>query len=418
MTLQFRKAERRKAKLRLGLVGVAGSGKTYSALRLAKGLGGKTALIDSEAGSGDLYANDFDYDIVNLQAPFSPEKYIDAIKAAEEAGYDTIIIDSLSHAWAGEGGLLDQQGKIADKSKSGNSYAAWRTITPQHNAFIEAMLQSKCHIIATMRAKADYSMDKGEDGKSKITKLGLAPVQREGMDYEFTVVLDIDQTHDAVASKDRTRLFPTGQYIKITEDTGKKLLEWLNTGTDTAQPTKTTITCDRCRVKLNTITEITKEQAEATKATFKFALCQPCVEEGKKVPPAPTQEPPFNSGEAQTPQVAQDTTQPAPNPPQANIEARVPTDLQSTEALFAEPAQPKPEIAGGTQTQLDEAKSKMNLFREYQTQISEIKTIDDLDMFEGIMIMDKRLIEAPGSVQAMINGFLQSHRDELEKTKV
>lgn len=229
--MQIRKAERRKAKLRLGLVGPSGSGKTRSSLEIAFGLGGKVGLIDTEHGSGDLYAHLGDYDIIQISAPYTVSKYLQAIRAFEEAGYDVIIIDSLSHAWAGEGGLLDKQGKIAD-SGSGNSYTAWRKVTPEHNALVEAILQSPAHVIATMRAKQDYVQEKDEKtGKTTVKKIGLAPVQRDGMEYEMTVVMDIDANHVASASKDRTGLLD-GRYFVITRETGKELLEWLESGAD------------------------------------------------------------------------------------------------------------------------------------------------------------------------------------------
>ena len=133
--MAFRKAQRKQAKLRLGITGPAGSGKTYSALLIALGLGGRIAMIDTENGSGDLYANLGDYDICSLTAPYDVRKYLALIDEAEKAGYDTIIIDSLSHAWSGEGGLLDMQAKIASASRSGNSYMAWRQVTPLHNIF-------------------------------------------------------------------------------------------------------------------------------------------------------------------------------------------------------------------------------------------------------------------------------------------
>lgn len=227
--MEIRKAERKKAKLRLGIAAPSGAGKTYSALLLAFGLGGKIGLIDTEHGSGDLYAHLGDYDIIGIEAPYTVAKYTQAIKAFEKAGYDTIIIDSLSHAWAGDGGLLDKQGKIADSGKA-NGFAAWRTITPEHNALVEAMLRSPCHIIATMRAKQEYVLETNDKGKQMPKKVGMAPVQREGMEYEFTVMLDVDMQHTASASKDRTGLFD-GQYMKISEDTGRLLLGWLETGT-------------------------------------------------------------------------------------------------------------------------------------------------------------------------------------------
>ena len=226
--MEIRKAERKKAKLRLGIAAPSGAGKTYSALLLAFGLGGKVGLIDTEHGSGDLYAHLGDYDIIGIEAPYTVAKYTQAIKAFEQAGYNTVIIDSLSHAWSGDGGLLDKQGKMADRGT--NSFAAWRTITPEHNALVDAMLSSPCHIIATMRAKQEYVLETNSKGKQEPKKVGMAPVQREGMEYEFTVMLDVDMNHIASASKDRTSLFD-GQYMKITPDTGAMLLAWLETGT-------------------------------------------------------------------------------------------------------------------------------------------------------------------------------------------
>lgn len=224
----FQKATRKKAKLRLGIVGPSGSGKTYSALLIAKGLGGKVAVIDTENGSADLYAHLLEYDVATITPPYTPEKYIAMIHEAEKEGYNVVIIDSLTHAWAGEGGLLDKHGKIADSGR-GNSFTAWRQVTPLHNQLIEAMLNSPCHIIGTMRAKTDYVQTTGDKGKTEIKKVGLAPVQREGMDYEFTTVFDIDINHNAQTSKDRTSLFD-GQVFKPSEDTGKTMLNWLEDG--------------------------------------------------------------------------------------------------------------------------------------------------------------------------------------------
>lgn len=227
--MEIRKAQRKKAKLRLGLSGPSGSGKTFSALKLAFGLGGKVGMVDTEHGSGDLYAHLGDYDIIQVEAPYTAQKYLQAIEAFEKAGYSTIIIDSLTHAWAGDGGLLDKQGKAA--ARIGNSYTAWREVTPDHNALVDAMLQSPCHIIATMRSKTEYVMETNEKGKQAPKKVGLAPVQRDGMEYEFTVFLDIAIDHTATASKDRTSLFD-GQYFKVTEDTGATLLQWLEAGAE------------------------------------------------------------------------------------------------------------------------------------------------------------------------------------------
>lgn len=230
----FRTAERKRSKLRLALSGVSGSGKTYTALKIAKGIGGKIAMIDTENGSGELYSCTDgipEYDVVQLSPPFSPDRYINIIKEAEKSGYTTLIIDSLSHAWAGEGGVLDLLDKYTKSSKTHNSFMAWKDVTPQQNKLIDAILRSSIHIIATMRSKSAYQLVEN-NGKSKPVKLGLAPIQREGVDYEFTVVLDLSvDGHVACASKDRTGIFD-GKFFIPDEDTGKKLLEWLNTGAD------------------------------------------------------------------------------------------------------------------------------------------------------------------------------------------
>ncbi len=226
----FKRAERKKAKLRLALCGPSGSGKTYSALLIAQGLGGAIALIDSERSSGSLYSHLCEYDVADLEPPYTPQKYINALLAAEKAGYSVVIIDSLTHPWAGQGGLLEEVDKRKGK---GNDFTAWREITPQHNALVDAILQSKCHVIATMRSKTAYDMVKDErTGKVKPVKVGLAPVQRDGMEYEFTAVLDLDvERHFATSSKDRTGLFD-GQVFAPTVETGRNLLAWLETGAD------------------------------------------------------------------------------------------------------------------------------------------------------------------------------------------
>ena len=227
--MMFRKAQRKQAKLRLAITGPAGSGKTYSALLLAFGLGGKVAMIDTENGSGDLYSHLGDYDIVNMHAPYDPRKYLKAIQEAEKEGYDTIIIDSLSHAWNGQGGILDLQSRVADTKYRGNNYAAWREVTPLQNQLVDAIITSSCHIIATMRSKTEYIQAENERGRTEIRKVGLAPIQREGIDYEFGTVFDLSPNHLAVVSKDRTGLFDE-QIFSVSQDTGKILRDWLDAG--------------------------------------------------------------------------------------------------------------------------------------------------------------------------------------------
>ena len=232
--MEFRKAKRGKAKLRMGIAGPSGSGKTYSALLVASGLAPweMVAVIDTESGSADLYDHLGPYSVLTIEPPYDPQKYIDAIHAAEQQGFQGVIIDSLSHAWAMEGGLLDQHDKATQSKKHNcNSYSAWRDITPKHNALVEAILQAKLHVIATVRSKQAYEQVKDENGKTKIVKLGLAPVQREGMEYEFTVFLDLSTEHVATSSKDRTGIFD-GQFFTPGKDTGKRLLQWLDAGSE------------------------------------------------------------------------------------------------------------------------------------------------------------------------------------------
>lgn len=227
--MEIRKAERKNTKLRLALAGASGSGKTYSALLISLGLTedwDKVIIIDTENGSAELYAELGGYSVLPLAAPYSPERYIAAIELAEKQGFEVIIIDSLSHAWAGEGGLLEQQGKAADTKYKGNSWSAWREFTPKHNALVETMLKSKCHIIATLRTKTEYIQTE-ENGSKKIKKVGTVPIQRDGIEYEFAVVFDLATDHTATASKDRTGIFDR-QSFNINSDTGRILRQWLS----------------------------------------------------------------------------------------------------------------------------------------------------------------------------------------------
>lgn len=226
----FRRAERRKAKLRLAITGPAGSGKTYGALLIAFGIGGKIALLDTENGSGDLYSSLGVYDICTMSAPFTVQKYIEIIRDAENSGYDTLIIDSISAEWAGTGGLLNLHTQITSSNRT-NSFSAWGQITPRHNAFIDAMVSSNLHIIATIRSKTEYAQIQNERGKTEIKKMGFGLVQRDGIDYEFTTVFDLNMDHIVTVSKDRTSLFD-GQVFTISEDTGRVLKEWLDAGID------------------------------------------------------------------------------------------------------------------------------------------------------------------------------------------
>lgn len=241
MVQTVRKATRKKAKMRLGIAATAGAGKTMGALLVAYGLTGdweKVGLIDTESGSGELYVNHRvpgtnivigEYLYCRIDPPFTVAKYIESQKALEDAGCEAIIHDSTTHAWSGAGGLLDKQGKIASRSGE-NGYTAWRHVTPEHNLFVDVMLNSPAHIIATMRSKTEYVLEE-RDGKKVPRKVGMAPVQREGMDFEFTIMLDVDAQHMASATKDRTSLFD-GEFFKLSPDVGKKMLAWLNAGAE------------------------------------------------------------------------------------------------------------------------------------------------------------------------------------------
>jgi hypothetical protein len=218
------KAKRSAAKIRVALSGVSGSGKTYSAIMLASGLGKKILVIDTENGSGDLYASIADYDVLPLDAPYTSEKYVEAIKMGEDAGYDVIIIDSITHEWAGTGGILERQ--TVESKRTGNGYTSWSVVTAPHQNFIDSMINSKCHIIATMRSKQKYAIDTSS-GKTIIRKLGLNGIQKEDTEFEFTLAFDIDAEHNAYVSKDRTQMFE-GKTFKITKEIGEQIVTWLN----------------------------------------------------------------------------------------------------------------------------------------------------------------------------------------------
>ena len=230
----LRKAQRRAAKIRLGLASPSGGGKTYSALLIAKGLAGswdKVAIIDTENGSADLYSHLGDFNVLQLTAPYHPEKYIDAIRECEQAGMEVIIIDSITHEWSGVGGCLELQQIATERQRIKNTYTAWKEVTPRHQKFIDAVLQSNCHIITTVRSKTDY-LQVEHEGKKSIQKVGMAQVTRDGFEYELTVSLELDVNHYAVTSKDRTCLFEGKPSFIPSEDTGKMLKEWCESGVD------------------------------------------------------------------------------------------------------------------------------------------------------------------------------------------
>lgn len=226
----FERASKRQSRLRLALVGPSGSGKTYSALAIAVGLGQRIAVIDTERGSASKYAGLFTFDTAQLET-FHPQRYIDAIRDAEQAGYDVLVIDSLSHAWMGKEGALDLVDAAARRSKTGNSFAAWRDVTPLHNALVDAMLRSTCHVIVTLRTKTEYVIEKDErTGKAVPRKIGLAPVQREGVEYELDVVGELDHEHVMTVSKSRCPGL-SGTVVRYPgADFAQVLKQWLSDG--------------------------------------------------------------------------------------------------------------------------------------------------------------------------------------------
>lgn len=252
MQFDFAPAKRSNRKLRLALDGTAGSGKTKTALRIGYGIcqaieakEGRPAtmvVLDTEHGSSELYApadgespdneNTFEFRVAKL-ADFDPRNYVTAIKAMERIA-DVVIIDSLSHAWSGEGGALSQVDNAA-KRQGGNTFGAWRDVTPVHNQLVDAMLRCKAHLIATMRTKTEYSVDKDSNGKVVIRKLGLAPIQRDGMEYEFDVVADLDSSHNFMVGKTRYPAWDGKVVNRPGSELGAELVNWLS-----AAPTATT----------------------------------------------------------------------------------------------------------------------------------------------------------------------------------
>ena len=222
--MQIQEASRKKAKIKLALQGPSGSGKTYSALLIAYGLckdWSKIVVVDTENQSADLYAHLGRYYVLNLEAPFTPEKYIEALFLCINAGMEVIIIDSISHEWQT---ILDLHGNM-----SGNSFTNWTKITPKHNEFLQAILQANVHIIATMRSKQDYVLVE-KNGKQVPEKVGLKAISREGTDYEFTLVFELNLHHQATATKDRTSLFMGNSSFVPTEAIGAQIAQWCNEG--------------------------------------------------------------------------------------------------------------------------------------------------------------------------------------------
>jgi hypothetical protein len=198
----FQKATKTEIKLRLGICGPSGSGKTYSALAIAAQLGQKIAVVDTEHGSAKRYADIFNFDVLELES-YHPDRAILALRSAEQNGYDVVIIDSLSHFWMGREGELELVDKAAKRSPSGNTWTAWKEVTPLHNALIEALIASKCHVIVTLRSKTEWVLEENDKGKKIPRKVGMAPVMRDGIEFEFDVFAEMTASNEFVVTKTR-----------------------------------------------------------------------------------------------------------------------------------------------------------------------------------------------------------------------
>jgi hypothetical protein len=230
--MAFTKATKKRAKLRMALIGPSGSGKTYTALKVAQYLvpGGRVAVIDTERGSASKYADQFEFDVLELET-FHPERYIRGIAEAQQAGYDVLIIDSLSHAWMGKDGALELVDKAAKRTQGNNSFAAWRDVTPLQNALVDAIIGANLHIIATLRSKMEHAIDRDERGKTTVRKVGLAAIQRDGLEYEFDVVADMAiEGNTLTVSKTRCPALHEAVISKPGREIADTLRAWLTDG--------------------------------------------------------------------------------------------------------------------------------------------------------------------------------------------
>lgn len=238
-----RKATKSRVKLKMAIQGPSGSGKTEGALALAKHLvpDGKVLLIDTENESASLYANRYDFDTIPLAPPYGSDRYKAAMQVAVEHKYDVLIVDSITHQWDGVGGILRRKEEL-DRQPGSNSYTNWSRFTPEHTAFIEFIKQIPVHTIVTMRSKQDYVLEANDKGKQTPKKVGMAPIQRDGTEYEYTLVFDVDMAHKAIASKNRTTLFQNFEVVDLADPRiAISIREWLDDGED-PQPTPATTT--------------------------------------------------------------------------------------------------------------------------------------------------------------------------------
>ena len=270
MSIEIKRAQKSRRKLRMAIVAPSGAGKTFTALAIAHGLvqdPSKVLVIDTEHGSASLYAEAYQFDVIELDS-YSPAKYVEAINAATAAGYEVVIIDSLSHAWIGKDGALEMVDRAAARSKTNNSFGAWREVTPEHNRLVEAIISAPAHIICTMRAKQDYVQEKDEKtGRTTIRKVGLAPVQRDGLEYEFDIVADMDTDHRMVVTKSRIPFLADSVTTKPNQAFGALAKNWLESG---AEPAPVTIKREQPRKADADSLAAIKRLAQAAKVGMEY----------------------------------------------------------------------------------------------------------------------------------------------------
>jgi hypothetical protein len=229
----FQPATKQQARARVAFSGASGSGKTFWALTWASILaeGKPIAVIDTERGSASLYADQFTFDVLEMRPPYHPDRLVEALNSASAAGYGAIVVDSLTHFWSGQGGVLEIVDQASARFK-GNSHAAWQVGTPIQQRMIDALLGFDGHLVATMRAKTEWVMEPDERGKVTPRKIGLAPQQRSDIEFEFTMMLEIEaNTHRAHVAKSRFADF--ADKVFTTNDTApsaEAFLEWLKSG--------------------------------------------------------------------------------------------------------------------------------------------------------------------------------------------
>lgn len=227
----FTPATKEAAKARIALAGPSGSGKTYTALITARALaaGGRIAVIDTERESASLYADEFTFDTLSMHA-YDPRDLMKALGAAGAAGYAVVVVDSLSHFWMGQGGMLEQVDHAAKRSYGGNSFGGWKEARPMERQMIDALLAYPGHVIVTMRTKTEWVVQENERGRKEPKKIGTKPEQREGIEYEFTIVADLDLEHTLVVSKSRAKPLADAVIRNPDESFGETILNWLGNG--------------------------------------------------------------------------------------------------------------------------------------------------------------------------------------------